>query len=282
MDLRHASGLARPVDLSFSTNRWIAGLTGVVLILAWVWRGVATEAWLAAGVWAGLAALALFLAWALARELDPDAELAAFLAAGLMLPLLVLAGLGWLPLPDIAALFAVLLAVRVLNRTTGIAATPLDGIAVLGLGLWLALDGLPVYLAAAALALVLDGLLPPLNNRRLLVAAAAVAAAVSVVLIFGQEPPSLQLAPLPIVAALAIAALFAASLHAAGRVDAVGDETGEPLSPLRVRAGQMLALAVGLAAVVWTGAAGLVALLPLWTAMAAPGGLRAVRAFSAA
>jgi hypothetical protein len=282
MDLRHASGLGRPVDLSFATNRWIVGLTGAVLVLAWVWRGLASEAWLAAGVWAGLAALAMFLAWALARELDPDAELAAFLAAGLMLPLLVLAGLGWLPLPDIAALAAVLLAVRVLNRTTGIAATPLDGIAVLGLGLWLALDGLPVYLAAAAVALVVDGLLPPLSGRRVLVATAAVAVTVVIVLIFAQEPPGLQLGLLPIVAALAIAALFGTSLHATGDLNAVGDETGEPLSTLRVRAGQMLALAVGLAAVVWTGSAGMVALLPLWTAMVALGGIRAIRAISAA
>jgi hypothetical protein len=282
MELRHASGLARPVDLSFATNRWIVAFTGAVLVLAWVWRGLATEAWLAAGAWAGLAALALFLAWALARELDPDAELAAFLAAGLMLPLLVAAGLGWLPLPDIAALFTVLLAVRVLNRTTGIPATPLDGIAVLGLGLWLALDGLPVYLAAAALALVVDGLLPPPSGRRVLVAAAGVAVTVIVLLIFGEAPPSLEVGLLPIVAALAMAVLFAASLHAAGHLDAIGDESGEPLSPLRVRAGQMLALAVGIAAVVWTGAAGLVALMPLWTAMAALGGLRVIRAISAA
>lgn len=282
MDLRQVSGLARPVHLSFPTNRWIAVLTGAVLIGAWVWRGLATGAWLTAGGWAALAALALFLAWALARELDPDAALVAFVAAGLMLPFLVVAAFEWLPLPDIAALFTVLLAIRVLNRTTGIAATLLDGIGVLALGLWLALGGLPVYLAGAAAALLLDGLLPPLSIRRVLIAATVVAVAVAAAVFFGQAPPSPEGGLLPIGAGLAIGVLFAASIRAAGRMESIGDETGEPLSPLRVRAGQILALSIGLVIVVWQGSAGLVALLPLWTAMAALGGFRSIRGLSAA
>jgi hypothetical protein len=282
MDLRQISGLARPVDLSFPTNRWITVLTGAALAGAWVWRGLATGAWLMAGGWAALAALALFLAWALARELDPGAELVAFIAAGLMLPFLVLAGLGWLPLPDIAALFIVLLAVRVLNRTTGIAATVLDGVGVLALGLWLALGGSPVYLAGACAALLLDGLLPPVTARRALVAAAAVAVAVAAAVVLGQAPPSPESGLLPIAAGLAIGVLFAASIRAAGRMESIGDATGEPLSPLRVRAGQLLALSIGLVIVLWQGGTGLIALLPLWAAMVALGGFRSIRRLSAA
>jgi hypothetical protein len=277
MELRQISGLARPVDTHYPTNRWIAGIAVAVLAAAWLWRGLATDAWLAAGGWAALAALALFLAWALARELDPDRELAAFGAAGVMLPVLAAAGLDWTPLPDLAALFLLLLALRTLNRTTGLGALPADGLGVLGLGLWLALSGQPLFLAAGVAALLLDGLLPPRSLRRVLGAAAAGAVAAGIVVAAAPALPAPAPEPLPLLAALVLAALFTPSILGAGRLASVGDEPGEPLSPVRVRAAQVLALATALAASAWTGADGLAALLPLWAAMAAVGVSRLVR-----
>jgi hypothetical protein len=267
MDLRHVSGLARPIQPGYPTNRWIALSTLAVLVVGWVWRGLAGAGWLAAGGWAALAAIAFFLAWALARELDPDRERAAFAAAGLMLPALVAAGAGWIALPDLAALFLVLLAARILNRTSGHSATVADGAVVLGLGLWLAVTEQPVYFAAGAIALLLDGvLLPPRNPRRLMTAAAAIAAVIAVVVI-GQALWTQALSLPAILAAIAVGLPYAASVRAAGDIGGTAD-TGEQLLPARVRAGQMLALTTGLAAVIWDGAA-LVALLPLWAAMAA-------------
>ena len=277
MDLRHVSGLARPIDLSFPTNRWISALTLAVFVVAWVWRGLAGAGWLAAGGWAALAAIAVFLAWALARELDPDRDLAAFAAAGFMLPGLLLAGPGWIALPDLAALFLVLLVARVLNRTTGVGATVPDALIVLGLGLWLALASTPVYLAAGIAALVIDGLLPPREARRSLLAVAGGTAAV-LLFVFtadGSMKPPLHL--ISLAAALVIAGLFAVAIHGAGRIDSVGDDDGKPLSPLRVRAAQVLALATGLGVVLWNGSAGLIALLPLWAAMTAAGAHRMAR-----
>ena len=274
MDLRQVSGLARPVDVHYATNRWIAGIALAVLAVAWVWRGIATGGWLAAGGWAALAAIAVFLAWALARELDPDRELAAFVAPGFMLPGLLLGGAGWIGLPDLAASFLLLLAVRVLNRTTGMAATLPDGLGVLGLGLWLAFEGNPVYLTAGVATLVIDGLLPPRDLRRSLQATAAGGAAL---LLFAATAGALPAAApeLPALAgALVIGGLFGVAIRAAGRVNSVGDENGQPLSPTRVRAGQLLALVAALGAVLWDGHAGLVALLPLWAAITAVGAHR--------
>jgi hypothetical protein len=266
MDLRHVSGLARPIQPGYPTNRWIALSTLAVLVVGWVWRGLAGAGWLAAGGWAALAAIAFFLAWALARELDPDRERAAFAAAGLMLPALIAAGAGWIALPDLAALFLVLLAARALNRTSGHTATVADGAVVLGLGLWLAVNGQPLYFAAGAIALLLNGVLGPRNPHRLMTAAAAIAAVIAVVVI-GQALWTQALSLPAIFAAIAVGLLYAASVRAAGEIGSTAD-TGEQLLPARVRAGQMLALTTGLAAVIWDGAA-LVALLPLWAAMAA-------------
>ncbi|WP_462320983.1 hypothetical protein [Halochromatium sp.] len=283
MTLRQISGIARPLELDDPTNRWIGMLTLGVLVAGALGRVLLGQGLLTATVWSALAGLSFFLAWALARELDPDAELAAFVAAGFTLPALAAAEIGWLPLPDLAALFLVLLAVRVLNRSTGVAATLPDTLGLLALGLWLGYQSSPVYLAAAVAALLIDGLLGPANRRRLILTGAA--AALGGLLIAVGEPhsdlggsPALasMLAPAPLLAALILSALFAITIRAAGQVQSVGDDTGEPLSPRRVRAGQLLALLSAIGVTLGHGDAGLIALLPLWAAMAASGAYRLV------
>jgi len=271
MDLRQASGLARPLDPGYRTNRWILALILGVLAGAWMLRGSLTGDWLAAGGLAVLAAIALFLAWALGRELDPPSESAAFLGAGLALPPLAAAAAGWLPLPDLAALVLVLLAMRVLNRTSGNATRPLDGLVVFGLAVWLAIDANPIYLLAAVIAVILDGLLPPAQRRRAVLGAAAAGVALVLVLVLGPAAPPSDLEPIPLLIAAAAGAVFSETIRATGRLEGAADDRSAALSPLRVRAGQLLALLTGLALVVWIGAAALTALAPLWAAMAASG-----------
>lgn len=158
------------------------------------------------------------------------------------------------------------------------AATLADLIGLVALGLWLGYEVNPVYLALVVAALLLDGLLGRPNRRRLLLAGAA--AVVGVLLLgFAGEPLHSRLEPpvlaLPaVLAAVLISALFAVTIRAAGWVHAHGDDTDEPLSPRRVRAAQILALLTGLAITLWHGDAGLIALLPLWAAMAGSGGYR--------
>jgi len=278
MQLRQISGIARPVELGYPTNRWIGALTLIVLIAAGVGRALAVPGWPAAAGWGVLAALAFFLAWALARELDPDGELAAFIAAGFTLPVIAAAALRWLPLPDLAALFLVLLALRVVNRTTGVPATLPDTLGLLALGLWLGYEVNPVYLAVAVAALLLDGFLGRPNVLRLLLTGAAAIVGVLLLGFAGEplqsrlDPPVLALAA--VLAAVLISLFFAVAIRAAGQVESHGDDTDEPLSSRRVRAAQLLALLTGLAITLWHGNAGLIALLPLWAAMAATGGYR--------
>jgi len=283
MDLRTVSGIARPLELGYPTNRWIGLLTLGVLIAGALGRVLVGQGWLAATGWSALAALSVFLAWALARELDPDAELAAFVAAGFSLPALAAAGLGWLTLPDLAALFLVLLAVRVVNRSTGVAATLPDTLGLLALGLWLGDQSSPVYMAAAIAAPLIDALLGPAARSRLMLT--AVAAAIGGLLIttgspnddIGGSPAWVpMLAPTPLLAALILSALFVVTIRAANQVHSIADETAVRLSPHRVRAGQLLALVTALALALGHGDAGFIALLPLWAAMAATGASRLV------
>jgi len=266
MNLRHLSGLARPLELDYPTNRWIGALALAVLAFGWLFRGLVSGAWLASGAWAGLAALAVFLAWALCRELDPDRERVAFLAAAL-----ALIGLAVTGLPDIAGLFALLLAVRVLNRTTGIPATPLDALLLFALAFWLAFEGAWLYLLLAVAALVLDGLLAPRSLLRVgtgLAAGVLVGGALAAV---GAEAQAPEPQGLAILLAVVLAAVFAIAIRAVAGNETKADVTGERLSPARVRAGQLLALAAGFGLVLWRGGDGLAEQMPLWAAMAAAG-----------
>lgn len=211
------------------------------------------------------AGLAVFLAWALSRELDPDYDLSAFVAAAL-----TTAGIFFCGLPDFGGLFWLLLAVRVVNRTTGLPATIFDSIAVLGLGVWLSLRGNGGYAALTAVAFWLDAGLPPAHGRQLAFAVAAALAA-AVALAF-QGAPALSLGAGAV--ALGLSALFLPVLAGSGALRNTEDETGEKLKPARVQSGQVLALASGIALALTEGTGGLAAALPLWAAAVGTGGYR--------
>ncbi len=278
VDLRSVSGVARPLDFDHPTNRWISAVTATVFLILWLGHGLATGAWMGGALAAFLAALAVLLAWALCRELDPDLEMSALVGAGFCVLALIPLQLLSLGGPGIPELFAVLLAMRVLNRTTGLPATPWDAIALIVLGLWIAQQGDGLYLVLAILAVGLDGLLVPQNPARSL-AALTVAALVGAWVLAGPIPTLPAPTPVPGVLAIALAALLLPAVLGASSLQTRADDTGETLSPLRVRVGQALALVVGITAGAWQGWAGLLTLLPLWAAIIAAGGYRLARPY---
>ena len=234
------SGLARPVDPSYRTNRAIGALSLLALPLgaAWALREGASPG--GAAVAAVGAALAAFLSWAYTRELSPDDDAAAFLAVALGIAAWLWAG-GQTYLVGVSAL----LGVRLVNRSTGAAAHPADTGGVVTL---FSLMGWFVSWSCGVvggLALALDGLLPtaggqPARKRHLELA--LLPFGVGVLRALG-EPAALRLPPHPLVpCAVALAALAAAAAYPRPR--SRGDVDGVPLVPARVRAG----LALGVAA----------------------------------
>lgn len=261
---RRYSSIGRPVDRRYPTNRAIASLSLVAAILGFAIRrfaGVPSPEAFVGGV---TLAIAFFLAWAIARELDPDHDLSAFVAAALsVIPHTTLGR------PDLAALLLVLLSLRIVNRTVGPAAKPLDTVIVLalvGVAVWrghLALAG------AAAAAFALDAILIP--SHRIHVAAAGASLAMLGVG-FGRFQPA-EASTLTAATWLALAATlpFLILIRASGEPRALTDSGGLPLSGARVRAGQWLGLAALVASLLLEGQAGLVALSPLWAALVGTG-----------
>ena len=254
------TSIGRPIDPEYPTNRAIALITLMVAVGGAVWRGVSGRAWLASVLWGVQAGLAVFLAWALCRELDPDHPAAAFPAAGLAL----LAVFLW-DLPQLGVIFWMLILARVVNRSTGLPAGVLDSLGLLGLAGWLSLQGDWGYGFVTALAFLLDALLPDRLRRQLAFALLAVivtAAAAALGNGFPGDAPSLTGGLI----ALALSLVFFPVIHEARTCESVGDETGERLSPVRVQAAQALVLVSGVAAALAGGPTALAALSPLWAA----------------
>ena len=266
MNLQRFTSIGRPIDRAYPTNRAIAGLTLAVAVVGFAFRRWTGSAPLEAFGWSLIVAAGFFLAWAVARELDPDHDRSAFAAAALSLPAAIVLG----P-PDVAAVVLVLLLLRVVNRTVGPPARPLDTLGILafvGVAVWrghLALAGV------AVVALLLDALLRPPHRLHL----AAVGAALGLLGVgLGRdawEPVRLASIPLLVWVAVAAALPFLSLIRGSGNPESLPDTGGEPLSGLRVRAAQWLGLGAVVATVLVEGQAGLAALSPAWAALAGTG-----------
>ncbi len=257
MPLSRITAIGRSIDLNYPTNRAIALLALAVIVGGSILRLIAGVQLVQSISWGIAAGLAVFLAWALARELDPDYDLSAFVAAGL-----TLMALFFFDLPGLTALLWMIVLLRIVNRTVGLPATILDSLLILGLGSWLTWQGEWIYGLMTALAFLLDGQLSPHHRRQLLFAAVALVITVILFVFDGRLPKVGESSPEFVLAVLVMSALFVPVMFASREVATVSDQTSEPLNPRRVQAAQGIALLTGILMAWWNGYLGLVSFFP--------------------
>jgi hypothetical protein len=156
------TSIGRPLDPAWPTNKAVLVLLPVAAVLgaglAWAQGGGLPELLLRALNFA----LVLFVAWALARELNPDDQSVAFisLAAGVLVAVTI-------DSPGVLAAFATLGLIRIVNRSTGLAARKSDSALLLLLSIAaIYRNDSPLFGFVAALAFVLDGSLKyPLRHQ---------------------------------------------------------------------------------------------------------------------
>lgn len=267
------STIGRPIDPRYASNRAIASLALLVAVASFLVQRLTGETPPASFLRAILLAIGFFLAWAIARELDPDHDASAFVAAGLSL-----IPLAMLDRPDYAAVFLVLLVLRIVNRTVGPAARPLDTIAILALAGVAAWRGNPLIVAAAATAFALDGILKPGHRIHL---AATGAALGLVVVAWTNLAGGLPGAP-DMTSWLGLGATlpFLILIKGSGDPLSVSDDGGGRLSATRVRSAQWFGFLLFAALVVGSGPAGWSAVSPLWAALVGTGLFSLVGALS--
>jgi len=156
------TSIGRPLELQYPTNKAVLILMPVAALLG------AVTTWLAGGQLLQVLQSAFsfllicFGSWALARELFPDDNPAAFISMVLAL----LAALAF-DSPGILIVFATLGLVRIVNRSTGKPALKSDSIIVMLLTFWVIYaTQSPFFGAVAAAAFIFDGTLKePLRHQ---------------------------------------------------------------------------------------------------------------------
>jgi hypothetical protein len=156
------TSIGRPLDPKHPTNKAVLLLMPLAAVLG------AVTAWTGGSPGGQILQAAIsftliaFGSWALARELFPDDDPAAFISMALA----VLAALSF-ESPGILIVFATLGLVRIVNRSTGMAAKKTDSVIVMLLVFWVIYGTKsPFYGAVAALAFLFDGSLKdPLRHQ---------------------------------------------------------------------------------------------------------------------
>jgi hypothetical protein len=249
--------LLRGYDLTLRYNQVILVLSAVGALLGFILNDSAFWPRLYQSAVAGAA---VFLAGALAKELDPDRPGSAPLAA-----MLTLAVAGRAEQINLVALLWLLACIRLINRSTGLRPKPIDIVALLLLAAWLVWRVGPLFGALTGGILIVDALLP--DGRRLHAVIGAVVLIASTARLFLSNwsitSPELWL----VLVLLVVAVIFIPVILSYSHVQAVGDATGKVLNPVRVQTGQTIALSAGLFFASWRGETGFMLLVALWTAL---------------
>lgn len=266
------TSLFRAYDLSLKSNRVILLLSALGGALGFA-LGLfgAPDVWPALGR-AVVGGLTPFAAAAIAKELDPDHMLSAVLAAALALPLV------WLALPQsLPALLWLVLLLRFVNRSTGLAPKVTDALSLLLLAGWLLwrddhlFPGLrfasPLFGVITGAVFVLDARLSNGRRAHAVVGGTALVGALVYWITQSQRFPPLPHDTWLGVVLLATAIALIGVILSCTVVLMPGDATGRPLDSSRFQAAQIVALGIGLSFASWHGNAGAAIFVALWAAL---------------
>lgn len=230
------SALGRAIDIRFASNRFAifatvaAGTVGLVVTLVRDNGNAFGAGFLAGG--------AAFLAWAIARELDPDHALSAYAAAPLGLVMWFFDPAGLL------VTGAVLLAIRVVAGTTGYSPSHFDLVVLVGYAAVVGLrPGGIVAAAAIGVAIAVDARLAGRDSALRYGSALASIVGASVATALWASPIEFSSITVASGAAAAVAVGIAIAIPV-GPVTSVTDLKKQPLEARRVRMGRLLAALV--------------------------------------
>lgn len=265
MNIHRWTSLGRGYDLGLKHNRIILILSIIGALVAAIGRLTLHHVgWFEALLVGFTGGAITFSAGVIAKELVPDFPQTAVAAAALSLIAV------WFVRPEsLLLVFWLIGGMRLLNRTSGLAAKPTDVLVLIIVTGWLVWRFNPLFGLLMALVLWFDTRLP--DGQRSRAFAGFIVIFPTIVYMFRRsnwQPPGGHTAWM-VIALLVITLAFTPVILNSHQILAVGDATGEPLTPSRVQAGQFFALATGLTSASFLGIEGFIYLISLWAAILA-------------
>lgn len=261
---RQSSTIGRPIDLKYPTNRAILVFSLLTLALftaLYLFNGREFGSAILGGF---AASFGVFFGWALTREIDPDHDLAAFVAGGL-----VFAGMIVWRTPlfvEFLAIFSLLQLFRILNRSAGKEVAFFDAAFVFAVSLPPIFFNLWLYGLAAGLIFLLDALLVRPQRRHLgLAGLSIIAAVIAYFFVNGNKVGAVTLPYL--IGMTAISMLFLVAVVRTRKIVSVGDFSGKRLHLERIQGVRIVSFLTCVSVAWWQGDAGAVSLLILWATL---------------
>jgi len=178
MKMNKISGLARPVDISYRSNRHFLLVGLLTLLVASGYQLFMGNAFLESLWWGIQAAFVTFLSWAIGRELDPDINSSALLSIPLSLAAFYFfEDLNWL------LLFVFVMMMRVGSHICGQSVKITDAVLVIGLATYVVWRGEYVVGFALAITFLADSQLRPPHQKSIWYALAALLLSIAALII---------------------------------------------------------------------------------------------------
>ncbi len=260
MNISRISSLTRSIDTGYFPNLLILILSAAVLLIISINRSLSGIPVHYSLLDAAAAAIAVFLCWALSREMDPDHDYTAILAS------LLVAGYIYLnAVPNLLLILWLLLIFRILSRTSGNEVTLIDSLIVFIIGVWIILDHSWIFGPVMSAFYILESRLPPAGRRHLYFAIISII--ISIVLIGTKNTQNMEIFSEVFSILFIITVLYILAIFTLKPVAAMDDMGKAFLSSKRIQIVRLIGLKTFVMAALLIGPDGLVMLSPLWIAM---------------
>lgn len=250
--------LSRDISFFDPTMKIVFTLSILVVLASLLWKTLFTNVSSEASTIFALNNGAIFFfSWLLAREVDPDRPLGAYVSAALAVGTALIWGIG-----DIAVIFWLMMLMRLLNRSAGLGAGLFDNLIILTATYFVAYKGYWLYAALTAIAYALETQLPKGSPRSFYAAGFAFwIATLSQGIPLGDSSIPADIFSFMILATI----LFLPIVRMSTVLKSIGDYDKVILNTYRVQAAQIFFLATAFILTWFYGEKVLNSLLPVWS-----------------